>query len=176
MQTVRGTVLAGPGQPEPVPPTVQILGADGRSLSSRTVADADGGFQLSFGAGALDGGAVLQVSPGPGALGAVAALPVSDLAQFGTPFVVGDDAPPVQLSGQVLGPVGVPDLAVEEPHHRLIGGLVECFEFVGHRWPFPTREGGTHYGTGDVPDRPACTALPQPIGGVSPWRACCSPA
>ena len=108
VQTVRGTVLAGPGQPEPVPPTVQLLGADGRPLSSRTVAEPDGGFQLSFGIGALDGGAVLQVSPGPGVLGAVAALPVSDLAQFGTPFIVGDGAAPVEVSGQVLGPDGSP--------------------------------------------------------------------
>ena len=108
VQTVRGTVVAGPGQPEPVPPSVQLLGADGRPLSSRTVADPDGGFQLTFGRDALDGGAVLQVSPGPGALGAVAALPVSDPAQFGTPFIVGDNAPPVQVSGQVFGPDGAP--------------------------------------------------------------------
>ena len=108
VQTVQGRVLAGPGQPEPVPPTVQLLGADGRSLSSRTVADRDGGFQLSFGIGALDGGAVLQVSPGPGAIGAVAALPVSDPAQFGIPFIVGDSAAPVEVSGQVLGPDGSP--------------------------------------------------------------------
>jgi hypothetical protein len=108
VQTVQGRVLAGPGQPEPVPPTVQLLGADGRSLSSRTVADRDGGFQLSFGIGALDGGAVLQVSPGPGAIGAVAALPISDPAQFGIPFIVGDSAAPVEVSGQVLGPDGSP--------------------------------------------------------------------
>ncbi|HZJ55985.1 MAG TPA: hypothetical protein VFD38_17715 [Myxococcaceae bacterium] len=108
VQTVRGTVLAGPGQPEPSPPTVQLLAADGRPLSRQTVADPDGGFQLSFGLGALDGGAVLQVSPGPGALGAVAALPVSDPAQFGVPFLVGDAAAPVEVSGQVLGPDGNP--------------------------------------------------------------------
>ena len=108
VQTVTGTVLAGPGQPEPVPPTVQLMAADGRLLSSQTTADPAGGFQLSFGAGSLDGGALLQISPGPGALGAVIAFPVSDPAQFGSPFIVGDTAAPVVVSGQVLGPEGTP--------------------------------------------------------------------
>jgi len=108
VQTVTGTVLAGPGQPEPVPPTVQLLALDGRPLSARSTADAAGGFQLSFGAGTLGGGAVLQVTPGPGALGAVAAFPVSDPARFGQPFVVGDTAAPVQVSGQIIGPEGTP--------------------------------------------------------------------
>jgi len=108
VQTVTGRVLAGPGQPEAVPPTVQLLAADGRSLSARTSADPAGGFQLSFGAGTLDGGALLQVSPGPGALGAVVAFPVSDPVQFGSPFIVGDSAAPVVVSGQVLGPDGTP--------------------------------------------------------------------
>jgi len=108
VQTVTGTVLAGPGQPEPVPPTVQLLASDGRALSSRTRANPAGGFQLSFGIGTLGGGALLQVSPGPGALGAVAAFPVSDPARFGSPFIVGDTAAPVEVTGQVLGPDGTP--------------------------------------------------------------------
>jgi hypothetical protein len=108
VQTVGGSVLAGPGQPEPVPPTVQLLATDGRPLSPRIAADTAGGFQLSFGVGVLDGGALLQVSPGPGAPGAVAAFQVSDPAQFGSPFLVGDTAPPVVVSGQVLGPDGTP--------------------------------------------------------------------
>jgi len=108
VQTVSGTVLAGPGQPEPVPPTVQLQATDGRALSARISADAVGGFQLSFGAGTLAAGAVLRVSPGPGALGAVAAFPVSDPAQFTSPFIVGDTAAPVVVSGQVLGPDGTP--------------------------------------------------------------------
>ena len=108
VQTVSGTVLAGPGQPEPVPPTVQLLATDGRPLSFRTTANAAGGFQLSFGTGTLAAGALLQVSPGPGALGAVIAFPVSDPAQFGSPFIVGDAAAPVEVSGQVLGPDGTP--------------------------------------------------------------------
>ena len=108
VQTVSGTVLAGPGQPEPVPPTVQLQATDGRALSARISADAVGGFQLSFGAGTLAAGAVLRASPGPGALGAVAAFPVSDPAQFASPFIVGDTAAPVVVSGQVLGPDGTP--------------------------------------------------------------------
>jgi hypothetical protein len=108
VQTVTGTVLAGPGQPEPIPPTVQLMATDGRFLSAQTTADPAGGFQLSFGTGSLDGGALLQVSPGPGALGAVIAFPVSDPAQFGSPFIVGDTAAPVVLSGQVIGPDGSP--------------------------------------------------------------------
>ena len=108
VQTVNGTVLAGPGQPEPVPPMVQLLATDGRPLSVRTSANAAGGFSLSFGTGSLAPGALLQVSPGPGALGAVVAFPVSDPAQFGSPFVVGDSAAPVEVSGQVLGPDGTP--------------------------------------------------------------------
>jgi hypothetical protein len=108
VQTVTGTVLAGPGQPEPVPPQVQLLAADGRPLSARSTADAAGGFQLSFGTGTLAGGAILQVTPGRGALGAVARFPVSDPARFGQPFVVGDSAAPVQVSGQLLGPDGTP--------------------------------------------------------------------
>ena len=108
VQTVTGTVLAGPGQPEPVPPTVQLLAADGRPLSTRASADPAGVFQLSFGLGALDGGAFLQVSPGPGSLGAVAAFPVPDPARFGQPFLVGDTAAPVQVSGRILGPDGDP--------------------------------------------------------------------
>ena len=108
VQTVSGTVLAGPGQPEPVPPTVQLMATDGRLLSAQTTVDPAGAFQLSFGVGSLDGGALLQVSPGPGALGAVIAFPVSDPAQFGSPFIVGDTAAPVVVSGQVLGPDGSP--------------------------------------------------------------------
>ncbi|HZX43435.1 MAG TPA: hypothetical protein VFE93_16470, partial [Myxococcaceae bacterium] len=108
VQTVTGTVLAGPGQPEPVPPQVQLLAADGRPLSARSTADPAGGFQLSFGTGTLAGGAILQVTPGPGALGAVARFPLSDPARFGQPFVVGDSAAPVQVSGQLLGPDGTP--------------------------------------------------------------------
>jgi hypothetical protein len=108
LQTVTGTVLAGPGQPEPVPPQVQLLAPDGRPLSARSTADAAGGFQLTFGAGMLPAGAVLQVTPGPGALGAVATFPVSDPVRFGQPFVVGDTAAPVQVSGRLVGPDGTP--------------------------------------------------------------------
>jgi hypothetical protein len=108
VQTVTGSVLAGPGQPESVPPTVQLMATDGRLLSTQTTADPAGGFQLSFGVGALAGGALLQVSPGAGALGAAIAFPVSDLAQFGSPFIVGDTAAPVVVSGQILGPDGNP--------------------------------------------------------------------
>jgi hypothetical protein len=114
VQTVTGTVLAGPGQPAPLPPTVQLQAPDGRPLSSRVAADTSGAFQLSFGTGALAGGGVLQVSPGtapPGVLSppaAVASFPVSDPSRFGQPFLVGDTAAPVQLSGQVLGPDGTP--------------------------------------------------------------------
>ena len=107
-QTVTGTILAGPGQPEPVPPTVQLITADGRPLSAHIAADPAGSFQLTFGLDALDGGAFLQSSPGPGALGAVAAFPVSDPARFAQPFLVGDTAAPVQVSGQILGPDGTP--------------------------------------------------------------------
>ncbi len=108
VQTVTGTVLAGPGQPEPVPPEVQLLAPDGRPLSARSTADATGSFQLSFGTGTLAGGALLQVTPGPGALGAVATFPVSDPVRFGQPFVVGDAVAPVQVSGRLLGPDGTP--------------------------------------------------------------------
>ncbi|HVP59798.1 MAG TPA: hypothetical protein VMT11_04545 [Myxococcaceae bacterium] len=108
VQTVTGTVLAGPGQPEPVPPQVQLLAPDGRPLSARGSADVAGSFQLTFGAGTLDGGAVLQVTPGPSALGAVATFVVSDPARFAQPFVVGDTAAPVQVSGQLVGPDGDP--------------------------------------------------------------------
>jgi hypothetical protein len=108
VQTVTGSVLAGPGQPEPAPPTVQLQAPDGRPLSARVAADGAGGFQLSFGIGALGGGAVLLTSPAQDAPGAVAAFPVSDPAQFGSPFLVGDTAAPVVVSGQVLGPDGAP--------------------------------------------------------------------
>jgi hypothetical protein len=108
VQTVTGSVLAGPGQPETVPPTVQLLATDGRALSQGIVADAAGGFQLTFGTGTLSGGALLQVSPGPGVPGSVAAFQVSDPSRFGSPFLVGDTAPPVVVSGQVLGPDGTP--------------------------------------------------------------------
>lgn len=114
VQTVSGTVLAGPGQPQPLPPTVQLQAPDGRPLSSRVVADASGAFQLSFGTSALAGGGVLQTSPGsapPGTLSpprAVASFPVPDPSRFGQPFLVGDTAAPVQLSGQILGPDSTP--------------------------------------------------------------------
>jgi len=114
VQTVTGTVLAGPGQPQPLPPTVQLQAADGRPLSSRVVADSSGAFQLTFGTGVLAGGGVLQASPGtapPGTLAppaAVASFPVSDPSRFGQPFLVGDTAAPVELSGQILGPDGSP--------------------------------------------------------------------
>jgi len=108
VQTVTGSVLAGPGQPEPAPPTVQLQAPDGRALSAPVAADGAGGFQLSFGIGALDGGAVLLTSPAQGAPGAIAAFPVSDPAEFGSPFLVGDTAPPVVVSGQVIGPDGAP--------------------------------------------------------------------
>ena len=114
VQTVTGTVLAAPGQPESPPPVVQLQALDGRPLSSRTVADAAGAFQLSFGAGALAGGGILQQSPGapsPGTVGppkAAATFPVPDTSRFGQPFLVGDTAAPVQVSGQVLGPDGTP--------------------------------------------------------------------
>jgi hypothetical protein len=108
VQTVTGIVLAGPGQPEPAPPTVQLQALDGRALSAPVAADGAGGFQLSFGIGALGGGAVLLASPAQGAPGAVATFPVSDPGQFGSPFLVGDTEPPVVVSGQVLGPDGAP--------------------------------------------------------------------
>jgi len=108
VQTVTGSVLAGPGQTEPAPPTVQLQAADGRALSARVAADGAGAFHLTFGMGALDGGAILRTSPSQDGPGAVAAFPVSDPAQFGSPFLVGDTAPPVAVSGQVLGPDGAP--------------------------------------------------------------------
>lgn len=108
VQTFAGTVLAGPGQPEPVPPGVQLLGPDGRQLSARRTADPSGAFQLSAGVGALDGGAFLQVTPGPGALGAVIAFDVSDAGRFDQPFIVGDTPPPIRVSGTLVGPDGSP--------------------------------------------------------------------
>ena len=108
VQTLAGTVLAGPGQPEPVPPAVQLLAADGRPLSARRTADPSGAFQLPVGLGALDGGAVLQVTPGPGPLGAVAAFPIADPLQFAQPFLVGDTDSPIRVSGTLLGPDGSP--------------------------------------------------------------------
>lgn len=108
LQTLAGVVLAGPGQPEPAPPDVQLLAPDGRPLSARRTAAASGAFQLSVGTSALDGGAVLQVTPAAGVLGAVATFPVTDAARFGQPFTVGDGVPPVLVSGTLLGPEGSP--------------------------------------------------------------------
>ncbi|HSP18973.1 MAG TPA: hypothetical protein VLQ79_05650 [Myxococcaceae bacterium] len=108
LQTLAGVVLAGPGQPEPAPPDVQLLGADGRPLSARRSTDASGAFQLSVETGVLAGGAVLQVSPATGVLGAVASFPVADAARFAQPFIVGDGVPPVRVSGTFLGPDGAP--------------------------------------------------------------------
>jgi hypothetical protein len=71
-------------------------------------ADAAGAFQLSAGIDAFDGGAILQTSPGPGPLGAVAAFPAADASRFGQPFLVGDTVSPVRVSGTVLGPDGNP--------------------------------------------------------------------
>jgi hypothetical protein len=138
VQSVTGTVLAGPGQPEPVPPTVQLLATDGRALSSRVTADPAGGFQLSFGTGTLAGGALLRVSPGPGALGAVAAFPVSDPARFGSPFIVGDTAAPVEVRGQVLGPDGTPVAGASIfVQGTVVGGG------TGHAGPAFSGDGGT---------------------------------
>jgi len=108
VQTLSGVVLAGPGQPEPVPPQVQLLAPDGRPLSALATADPAGAFQLSAGMDALDGGAVLQVTPGPGPLAAVAGFPVPDATRFAQPFLVGDTAGPIGVSGTVLGPDGNP--------------------------------------------------------------------
>jgi len=108
VQTLAGTVLAGPGQPEPVPPDVQLLAADGRPLSSRKTADPSGAFQLSTAVDALDGGALLQVTPAAGTLGAVASFAVSAPARFSQPFLVGDAVAPIQVSGTLLGPDGSP--------------------------------------------------------------------
>lgn len=108
VQTVTGTVLAGPGQPEPAPPTVQLQAPDGRALSAPVAADGAGAFQVSFATGGLGGGTVLRTSPAQGAPGAVAAFPVPDPSRFGSPFLVGDTAPPVIVSGHVLGPDGAP--------------------------------------------------------------------
>ncbi len=108
LQTLAGSVLAAPGQPEPAPPDVQLLAPDGRPLSARKPTSAAGSFQLSVGAGALDGGAILQVTPAAGVLGAVATFAVTDPARFGQPFVVGDAVPPVQVSGTLLDPEGTP--------------------------------------------------------------------
>ena len=108
VQTLSGSVLAGPGQPEPVPPQVQLLTPDGRSLSALTTADPSGAFQLSVGVDAFDGGAILQTSPGGAPLGATLAFPVADAARFGTPFIVGDTAAPIRVSGTLVGPDGSP--------------------------------------------------------------------
>ena len=108
LQMLAGVVLAGPGQPEPAPPDVQLLAADGRPLSARRTADPSGGFQLSVQVGVLGGGAVLQVSPATGVLGAQATFPVNDAARFAQPFIVGDSLPPVRVSGTLLGPDGAP--------------------------------------------------------------------
>src|SRR5262249_11625866 len=108
VQTVSGTVLAGPGQPETVPPQVQLLAPDGRSLSALTTAAPSGAFQLSIGVDALDGGALLQTSPGGAPLGATAAFAVPDAARFGMPFLVGDTAVPIRVSGTIFGPDTTP--------------------------------------------------------------------
>src|SRR5262249_6222979 len=108
VQTLTGTVLAGPGQPEPAPRQVQLLALDARALSARTTTAPSGTFQLLTGVDALDGGAVLQTSPPAGTLGAVAAFTVVDPASFGQPFLVGDTFAPVTVSGTLLGPDGSP--------------------------------------------------------------------
>jgi hypothetical protein len=108
VQTLSGSVLAGPGQPETVPPQVQLLAPDGRSLSALRTADPSGAFQLSVGLDALDGGAILQTSPGGAPLGATVAFPVTDGSRFGQPFLIGDTAAPIRVSGTVSGPDGNP--------------------------------------------------------------------
>jgi len=108
VQTLSGSVLAGPGQPEPVPPQVQLRAPDGRALSAVTTADSSGAFQLSVGVDALDGGAILQTSPAGAPLGATASFPVADTSRFGQPFLIGDTAASIRVSGPISGPDGNP--------------------------------------------------------------------
>ena len=106
--TVAGLVLAAPGAPEAIPPGVQLVAADGTSLSALITANGSGAFQLSFGT-ALPAGAVLQVTPGTGnLLGGTATFPVDDAGRFTQPFVVGDGVPAVTVQGTLLGPDGNP--------------------------------------------------------------------
>jgi hypothetical protein len=83
VQTVTGSVLAGPDSPSRAarrssswPPT------DGRCPSG-IVADAAGGFQLSFGHGTLAGGALLRSAPAGRAGAPSRRFPVSDPSRSG---------------------------------------------------------------------------------------------
>ena len=110
VQSLVGTALAAPGQPEPVPPRVQVLAADGTPLSSIISANSAGQFEITVPRDALDGGStVLQTAPAANpATHAARAFPLPDAARFGQPFIIGDGVPTVQVGGTVLAQDGSP--------------------------------------------------------------------
>jgi hypothetical protein len=110
VQSLSGTALAAPAQPEPVPPKIQIFAGDGVPLSSIVSADSAGQFVVTVARDALDGGAgVLQTSPATNpATSAARAFPLPDATRFAQPFIIGDGVPTVQVSGRVLAQDGSP--------------------------------------------------------------------
>jgi hypothetical protein len=110
VQSLTATALAAPGQPEPVPPKLQILAADGVPLSSVTSADSTGQFTVTIARDALDSGSArLQTAPGANpATSAARSFPVPDPTRFDQPFIIGDAVPTVRVAGTVLAQDGSP--------------------------------------------------------------------